>query len=47
MQIPVIYGIVLSLVIVASVIPAQKDKAERLPFNMRGGSGKLLGAVRP
>ncbi|MGD0632094.1 MAG: hypothetical protein ABR987_22410 [Terracidiphilus sp.] len=40
MQTPVIYGIVLSLVIVAFVIPAPKNKAERLPFNMRGGSGK-------
>jgi hypothetical protein len=40
MQTPIIYGIVLSVAIVAIAIPAQRDRAERLPFNMRGGSGK-------
>jgi hypothetical protein len=40
MQTPVIYGIVLSLVIVAFAFPAQKDEAERLPNNMSGDSGK-------
>jgi hypothetical protein len=39
MQTPVIYGIVLSLGVVAFAIPAQKDRAEPLPFSMRGASG--------
>jgi hypothetical protein len=40
MQIPVIYGIMLSMVIVAFAIPARKDKEERLIFKIRDGSEK-------